>query len=214
MMNRIKSELLNFGLKFISIDEKIVRLFLETSPTNISEIVILPTTKIVMKKLVNKLKNKRNYGRVYNGELNNLKVSIIRSLIGCPNCAITIECLKRCKTKIVIRIDFCGGIESIGINIGDILIPKSAYCGDGTTPLYFLKYPALQNKFKSIPNPIREPIIGTLLKIEPILAKCLRPLEVNKPNLATVFAAAFPPTTAAVLVTTLPTPLDAIEVTP
>ncbi|GAF94799.1 unnamed protein product, partial [marine sediment metagenome] len=64
MLNRIKSELLNVGLKFISVDEKIVRMLLETSPSNVNEIVILPAIKIVMKKILQKLQNKRNYGRV------------------------------------------------------------------------------------------------------------------------------------------------------
>ena len=101
MLNRIKSELLNVGLKFISVDEKIVRMLLETGPSNINEIVILPAIKIVMKKILQKLQNKRIHGRVYNGELNNVRVSVIRSLIGAPNCAITVECLRRCKTKFI-----------------------------------------------------------------------------------------------------------------
>ncbi|MFX0023580.1 MAG: hypothetical protein ACFE9S_14735 [Candidatus Hermodarchaeota archaeon] len=156
MLNRIKSELLNVGLKFISIDEKIVRMILETSPSNVNEIVILPAIKIVMKKLLNKLQNKRNHGRVYNGELNGVKVSIVRSLIGAPNCAMAVEALKRCKTKIIIRIDLCGGIENmiLPVNIGDILIPKIAYCDDGTCPQYFREHSALVNEHESISNPL------------------------------------------------------------
>ncbi|MFX1328278.1 MAG: hypothetical protein ACFE91_09045 [Promethearchaeota archaeon] len=155
MLNRIKSELLNIGLKFISVDEKIVRMLLETSPSNVNEIVILPAIKIVMKKLLQKLHNKRNYGRVYNGELNNIRVSIIRSLVGAPNCAMAIEALKRCKTKVIIRIDVCGGIENenFPINIGDILIPKLAYCDDGTSPNYIRENPSLVNELESISNP-------------------------------------------------------------
>ncbi len=156
MLNRIKSELLNLGLKFLSIDEKIVRMLLETSPNNVNEIVILPAIKIVMKKLLQKLQNKRNYGRVYNGELNNVKVSIVRSLVGAPNCAMAVEALRRCKTKTIIRIDVCGGIENVNtpINIGDILIPKLAFCDDGTSPQYFRENPSLVNELQSIPNPM------------------------------------------------------------
>jgi nucleoside phosphorylase len=156
MLNRIKSELLNVGLKFISVDEKIVRMILETSPSNINKIVILPAVKIVMKKLLKKLQNKTIHGRVYNGELNNVKVSIVRSLIGAPNCAMAVEALKRCKTKIIIRIDVCGGIENqiTPINIGDILVPKSACCDDGTSPQYLRKNPALVNELGSISNPM------------------------------------------------------------
>ncbi len=156
MIDKLKNELLNLGLKFISVDEKIVRIFLETSPSNVNEIVIMPAVKMVMRKIVNKLQNKRVYGRVYNGLLNEVKVSIIRSLVGCPNCAIAMESLKRCKTKIVIRTDFCGGIEnsSSSIQIGDIIIPKLAYCGDGTSAQYILKHSELLSQLESIQNPL------------------------------------------------------------
>jgi len=156
MLNRMKSELLNLGLKFISVDEKIVRMLLETSPSNVNEIVILPAIKTVMKKLLKKLENKRIYGRVYNGELNNVKVSIVRSLVGAPNCAMAVECLRRCKTKIIIRIDVCGGIENenVPISIGDIIIPKLAFCDDGTTPQYIREHPSLVNELGSISNPM------------------------------------------------------------
>jgi len=155
MLNRIKSELLNLGLKFISVDEKIVRMILETSPSNINEIVILPAVKMVMQKILQKLQNKKIYGRVYNGELNNVKVSVIHSLIGAPNCAMTVESLKRCKTKIIIRVDVCGGIENYEekIDIGDILIPELAYCDDGTSPQYIREHPSLANDLDSINTP-------------------------------------------------------------
>lgn len=158
MMDRIKNELLNLGLKFISVDEKIVRIFLETSPSNVNEIVILPAVKVVMRKIVDKLQNKRVYGRVYNGILNGVKVSVIRSLVGCPNCSIAVESLTRCKTKIIIRTDFCGGVEntSSNIEVGDIIIPKLAYCGDGTSPHYIMKQSDLSNQLESILNPISQ----------------------------------------------------------
>ncbi len=156
MLNRMKSELLNLGLKFISVDEKIVRMILETNPSNVNEIVILPAVKIVMKKLLKKLENKRIYGRIYNGELNNVRVSIVRSLVGAPNCAMAVEALRRCKTKIIIRIDVCGGIENenIPITIGDIIIPKLAFCDEGTTPQYIREHTSLVNELESIPNPM------------------------------------------------------------
>ncbi|MFX0032660.1 MAG: hypothetical protein ACFE8V_11500 [Promethearchaeota archaeon] len=156
MLNKIKSEILNFGLKFISVDEKIVRMILETAPSNVNEIVILPSTKIVMKKIINKLQNKTVHGRVYNGVLNGIRVSVIRSQIGCPNAALDIECLKRTKTKIIIRIDICGGIsnEKDDITIGSIVIPKLAYCDDGTSPQYIRSNPSLVNQLESIDNPL------------------------------------------------------------
>ncbi len=156
MLKKIKGQMLNLGLKFISIDEKVVRMILETGSSNINEIVILPAVKLVMKKIVNKLQNKIVYGRVFNGVLNGIKVSVIRSQVGCPNAALTLECLKRSKAKIVVRIDFCGGIygENTKINIGDIVIPKSAYCGDGTSVEYLRANPTLLNSLDSIKNPL------------------------------------------------------------
>ncbi|MFX1385037.1 MAG: hypothetical protein ACFFBP_21620 [Promethearchaeota archaeon] len=140
----------------MSVNEKIVRLFLETKPSNLNEIVILPAVKMVMIKLIKKLQNKRVHGRVYNGMLNGVNVSIIRSLVGCPNCAIAVECLKRCNTKAILRVDFCGGVENerSQIEVGDILIPKLTYCGDGTSPQYILKHPELINQLRSISNPM------------------------------------------------------------
>ncbi len=156
MLNKIKSQMLNLGLKFISLDDKLVRMILETSSSNINEIVILPAVKLVMKKIVNKLQNKIVHGRVYNGVLNGIKVSVIRSQVGAPNAALTLESLKRSKAKIVVRVDFCGGIygENTEINIGDIVIPKSAYCGDGTSTEYLRANPMLLNSLDSIQNPL------------------------------------------------------------
>ena len=156
MFDKIKMDLLNFGLKFISVDEKIVRMFLETKPANINEIVILPAGKIVMKKLVNKLQNKKVHGRVYNGLLNGVKVSIIRSLVGCPNCAIAVECLKRTNAQIILRVDFCGGIEkeNYQMKVGDVLIPKIAYCGDGTSPHYIKNNSKLLDQLSYVASPI------------------------------------------------------------
>jgi len=111
MLNKIKGELLNMGLKFISVDEKIVRMVLETASSNVNEIVLLPAVNNVMKKIVKKLQNKVKHGRVYNGILNGVRVSVILSNIGCPNVAIVLECLKRCKTKLIVRIDLCGAIS-------------------------------------------------------------------------------------------------------
>ncbi len=156
MLNKIKSQVLNMGLKFISVDQKIVRMILETSSSNINEIVLMPAVKLVMKKIVNRLQNKKVYGRVYNGVLNGIKVSVIRSQVGCPNAALTLECLKRSKAKIVVRVDFCGGIyeENNTINIGDILIPKTAHCGDGTSSEYIRANQTLLNQLESITNPL------------------------------------------------------------
>jgi len=146
----------------MSIDDKIVRMFLETSSSKIKDIVILPAIRPVLNKLISHLKNKKEHGRVYNGLLNGIEVSIVRSLVGCPNAAVVIESLTRCGIKALIRVDFCGGIqgEKMPVSIGDILIPNLSYCGDGTSPQYIMKYADQLSKLKTISNPI--PIIQEL----------------------------------------------------
>lgn len=155
MFDKIKSEVLSFALKMVGIEEKVVRMFFETKPSNVNSIVIMPAVKLVMKKLVRKLKMKRSYGRVFNGQLNGVDVSLIRTQVGSPNAAIAMECLKMSKAKIAIRVDFCGGIHnsSQSIEMGDILIPKKAYCGDGVSPHYIANYDDL-SYVSAIENPL------------------------------------------------------------
>lgn len=162
MINKIKSELLNVGLKFISIDEKLIRLFLETAPSNVNKVVIVPTTKMVMKKVVGKLDKKAKKGYVYNGFINGVKVSVIRCHIGGPNMAIIMEALQRTEAEKIIRIDFCGGIAGLENDLqgGDVIIPKRAYCGDGTSPQYILQNKTLSNTLESVENPL-----GTFLEL-------------------------------------------------
>ncbi|MGV9197231.1 MAG: hypothetical protein ACOC4M_00145 [Promethearchaeia archaeon] len=151
MFDRLKAGLLNMGMKFISVDEKLVRMFFETKPSRFKKIVIMPAVKLVMKKIIKELEYKRKHGRVFNGVLNDTHVSVVRSLVGAPNAAITLECLKRCNVDTIIRLDFCGGLKSM--NIGDILIPEIAYCGDGTSPNYLMKYPDLCDQLTWAENP-------------------------------------------------------------
>ena len=38
--------------------------------------------------------------------------------------------------------------------MGDILIPKLAYCADGTSPYYIIKHPEVITQLNSVQNPI------------------------------------------------------------
>jgi len=53
-------------------------------------------------------------------------------------------------------VDFCGGIygENTDIDIGDVVVPKLAYCDDGTTPQYIRANQTLLNQLESISNPL------------------------------------------------------------
>jgi len=136
MLNKAKIGLLNLGLKFISVDEKLVRIFLETFPQNLREIVILPVTKIAMQEIIHRMGNSHSqYGLVHNGFISGVAVSAIRCQMGAPYAAIMMECLKRCGVKKVLRCDYAGSISD-KVQMGDLIIPELAYGGDGTTPHY------------------------------------------------------------------------------
>ncbi len=136
MLNKAKIGLLNLGLAFISVDEKLVRMFLETFPKDLREIVILPVTKIAMQEFIRRMGNSHSqHGLVHNGTINGVPVSTIRCQMGAPYAAIVMECLKRSGVKKVVRCDYAGSISD-KIGMGDLIIPEHALGGDGTTPHY------------------------------------------------------------------------------
>ena len=124
-------------------------MFLETSLSNLNPIVILPSVNTALKLLISKLKNKSVHGLVCNGKLNNIEVSVIQTNVGSPSTAIIMEVLKRSPCKIAIRLDYCGGLRTTsvngsmietGIEIGNILIPKTVYLTDGNAMQYLQKF--------------------------------------------------------------------------
>jgi len=136
MLNKAKIGLLNLGLKLVSVDEKLVRMFLETFPKNLREIVILPVTKIAMKEFVNRMGDShQQHGLVHNGTISGVPVSTIRCQMGAPYAAIVMECLKRSGVKKVIRCDYAGSISD-SVDIGDLIVPELALGGEGTTTNY------------------------------------------------------------------------------
>jgi len=158
MLNKIKAGIANMALKFISVETKLSYMFLETFPKNIRPIVILPAVNTVMRYIVQKLKKRSIHGLVCNGLLNNVEVSIIQTNMGGPSTAVIMEVLRICHCKAVIRIDFCGGLKATlennqsietGLNIGNIVIPKTVFLTDGTS-LQYLQ----ENAAKLIDNPL------------------------------------------------------------
>lgn len=140
-LNQIRSGIINAGLKFISVDEKIIHMFLDTGSKNVRPIVINVITKQLISKFIELLKNEKNYskeGQVHNGTIHGIPVSVIRTEMGAPNASILMECLKRTCAKIVIRAEVCGSLNP-SINIGHVFIPKDALIGDGTCPYYLRK---------------------------------------------------------------------------
>ena len=140
-LNQIRSGIINTGLKFISVDEKIIHMFLDTGAKSIRPIVINVITKAMFTKFLDLLKNEKNYtkeGQVHNGTIQGIPISVIRTEMGAPNASILMECLKRTGAKIIIRAEICGSLNP-SINIGHVFIPKDALIGDGTCPYYLRK---------------------------------------------------------------------------
>ncbi len=85
MINKIKAELGNFVFKFISVQEKLSYMSVETSLSNLNPIVIFPSVNTALKLLISKLKNKSVHGLVCTGKLNNIEVSVIQTNVGSPS---------------------------------------------------------------------------------------------------------------------------------
>lgn len=71
----------------------------------------------------------------YKGEYRGIKATITSTGIGCPSAAIAMEELANCGLKTAIRVGTCGGLIK-EMQPGDLVIPSSAFCGDGTTKEY------------------------------------------------------------------------------
>jgi uridine phosphorylase len=138
----LKVKAMNIGLKFLSIDAKFAYIAFKTNSSNVRPIVILPTSETTYKNLKNRMHHQRKIGHLLNGELNGVPVSVMRAGIGNPHVAIVMEGLKRSPCKVVIRVDYCGGVTSLeeNLNIADVIIPTEVFLTDGTSHSYLQTY--------------------------------------------------------------------------
>ncbi len=138
----MKSKVLNIGLKFLSIDEKIAYITFKTKSSYVKDIVLLPTSGTTVKKLKNRMKDPKRIGNLINGTLNGIKVSVLRAGVGGPHVAMVMEGLKRSPCKVAIRIDYCGGLRTIDsdLNVADVIIPNEVFLTDGTSHSYLQSY--------------------------------------------------------------------------
>ena len=90
----------------------------------------------ILKYLTNteEVNTNREY-RITRGEYEGIEISIVSTGIGCPSAAIAVEELANIEAKILIRVGTCGGLLK-DMQAGDIVIPNSAMCFDGTTREY------------------------------------------------------------------------------
>ncbi len=142
ILKTLKAKALDFGLKFLSIDEKIAYIAFNTRPSNVNPIVILPTTESTVKKIKQKMISPKPIGNIYNGSIQGIPVSMIRAGVGGPHVAMVMEGLKRSPCKMAIRVDYCGGLRTIDntLDIADVIIPKEVFLTDGTSHSYIQTY--------------------------------------------------------------------------
>jgi nucleoside phosphorylase len=151
LTSQLKTGIMNLGLNFFSIEEKLCYMFWGTKPDKINPILIIPVTSPCMKKLIDELKKSKEYrkeGKVHNGILNGTKVSIVKAEVGSPNASIIMELAARIHVKQVIRVDVCGSVCP-EYPIGSVIIPNKALSGEGTGSYYLRKY---QTQIQNLPH--------------------------------------------------------------
>ncbi|MHA1231576.1 MAG: nucleoside phosphorylase [Candidatus Helarchaeota archaeon] len=119
----------------MSHDTIITSMVLNCSPSKISEFVIMPVVKFVIKKFKSQLGNLKTYGLTYRGKYDSKTISIVPTTMGAPAAAAVMEALNNTKAKYIFKVDYCGGLTQ-DIKLGDIIVADSAICGDGTSPHY------------------------------------------------------------------------------
>lgn len=88
------------------------------------------------------ISQKREYV-IYNGYINDVKVTVASTGIGGPSAAICVEELIKCGAKVFIRVGTSGGIKSDVVG-GDLVIATAAVRDDGTSREYLHEsYPAV-----------------------------------------------------------------------
>jgi uridine phosphorylase len=138
------------ALNFITVDEKLFYIFLRAKANQIRPIVINTITPQITEEFVKRLKMGKGYnksGKVHNGRLNGVDISVIRTEMGAPNEAIFMELMHRAGVKSVLRCDVCGSLSE-SVPIGSVFTALKALIGEGTSPYYLRKYendPAIQS---------------------------------------------------------------------
>ena len=146
--DKIKSVAINTALKFMKKKDKLSMMFFSTMANNIESIIVLPATHSVGKKIHARMKNAKRIGLTYQGILNGVKISLIRTNVGTPGVANVMEALKEIKPRAVIRLDYAGSL-SADMQVGEVFIAANAIPGDGTSIHYINHNKTKYNQIKS-----------------------------------------------------------------
>lgn len=107
---------------------------------SVNEYVLLPGDPDRIDKMLALLEEtkedctKRGF-RICSGSYKGIPISLVSSGMGCPSASIAMEELANAGAKTVIRVGTCGGLLK-EMQPGDLVIPDSVACQDGTTKEY------------------------------------------------------------------------------
>ncbi|MHA1109454.1 MAG: phosphorylase family protein [Promethearchaeota archaeon] len=142
LLKSLKAKVLDIGIKFLSLDEKVAYIAFKTKSSNVNPIVILHTGESTLKKLLRRMKDHKKIGNIHNGTIGGVEVSVIRAGMGCPHASMVMEGLKRSHCKCIIRVDYCGALKTMDneLDVADVIIPQEVLLTDGTAHSYLQKH--------------------------------------------------------------------------
>ena len=142
LLKSLKAKVLDIGIKFLSLDEKVAYIAFKTKYSNVNPIVILHTGESTLKKLLRRMKDHKKIGNIHNGMIGGVEVSVMRAGMGCPHASMVMEGLKRSPCKCIVRVDYCGALKTMDeeLDVADVIIPKEVFLTDGTAHSYLQKH--------------------------------------------------------------------------
>jgi purine-nucleoside phosphorylase len=104
----------------------------EFGTARVADVVLLPATSVVTRRLVGLLAWRRRDGDTWRGRLAGRAVSVVNTGIGTPSAEGKIVACLGIGARVLLRVDICGGLDP-SIRIGDVIIATEAVPFDGTT---------------------------------------------------------------------------------
>jgi len=164
LLKSLKAKVLDIGIKFLSLDEKVAYIAFKTKYSNVNPIVILHTGESTLKKLLRRMKDHKKIGNIHNGMIGGVEVSVMRAGMGCPHASMVMEGLKRSPCKCIVRVDYCGALKTMDeeLDVADVVIPQEVLLTDGTAHSYLQKHEKELSKMQLSYYPIEKSSMNML----------------------------------------------------
>ncbi|UCE10280.1 MAG: hypothetical protein JSW61_15120 [Candidatus Thorarchaeota archaeon] len=134
--DRIKAKVASRLMTKMSRDERIVRVLLGAKREDIPERLLLVSTSFILDRAKSLISKTKVVGRVTTGEFGHSRIGIVDIGMGTPSAAMMMEAVVRTDAEVLLRADFCGGLEE-DHSVGDAFIAEKAIVGDGSGATYF-----------------------------------------------------------------------------